>query len=259
MTYKTPSSPYIPGQKEPFKLSRSKLELFSQCPRCFWLDTRLKISRPSTPPFKINSLIDELYKREFDELRAKGQPHPIMIKYKLKAIPFAHPDLDSWRNTFVGVKALHQSTNLLIYGAVDDVWVNDDGEIMVVDYKATAKNSEVNLDADWQKSYKRQLEIYQWLFIKNGFKVSPVGYFVYTNADHSKKTFEDSLDFKTKLISHEGDTKWVDDLILDAKTCLEGDIPSVGNSIMGGPCEHCQYAQSRTELTLQYLQNKKNK
>lgn len=257
MTYTKRSAPYAVGQKEPYKLSRSKLEMFSQCQRCFWLDNRLKISRPSSPPFKINSLIDELYKREFDELRKKGEAHPIMIKHKLKAVPFAHPDLDNWRNTFVGIQSLHHPTNLIIYGAVDDVWINDQDELIVVDYKATAKNGEVNLDADWQKSYKRQLEIYQWLFKQNGFKVSSVGYFVYTNADHAKKSFEDSLDFKTKLISHEGSTDWVEDLILAAKECLEGDIPNVGKSIMGGECEYCAYARVRTELSLKYLQNLK--
>jgi hypothetical protein len=48
------SIPYKPGQTAPFKVSRSKIELFMQCPRCFWLDVRLKIKRPDGPPFNIN-------------------------------------------------------------------------------------------------------------------------------------------------------------------------------------------------------------
>jgi hypothetical protein len=63
--------PYKPGQKTPFKVSRSKIELFTQCPRCFWLDVRLKITRPSSPPFTINKAIDELFKKEFDNYRVK--------------------------------------------------------------------------------------------------------------------------------------------------------------------------------------------
>ena len=39
---------------------------------------------------------------------------------------------------------------------------------MVVDYKATAKQRDVTLDADWQIAYKRQMEIYQWLLRANG-------------------------------------------------------------------------------------------
>ena len=53
--------------------------------------------------------------------------------------------------------------------AIESVLAQDfsDVELIIVDYKATAKNGEVNLDADWQIGYKRQMEIYQWLFRQN--------------------------------------------------------------------------------------------
>lgn len=160
--YRERSLPYKPGQKTAFKLSRSKIELFTQCPRCFWLDVRLKIKRPDTPPFRINQAIDSLLKKEFDNYRKKGEAHPMMIAHKIKAIPYSHDDLDTWRENFVGVFAIDEQTNLHIFGAVDDIWVNENDELMVVDYKATAKDSEVNIDANWQVSYKRQMEVYQW-------------------------------------------------------------------------------------------------
>ena len=31
------------------------------------------------------------------------------------------------------------------------------------------------LDKEWQNGYKRQMEFYQWLLRKNGFKVSNIG------------------------------------------------------------------------------------
>jgi CRISPR/Cas system-associated exonuclease Cas4 (RecB family) len=101
------NKPYQPGQKEPFKVSRSKIELFMQCPRCFWLDVRLKIKRPSSPPFNINKAIDELFKKEFDVYRAKGEPHPIMTENQIAAIPFAHKDMNTWRENFVGIVHVH--------------------------------------------------------------------------------------------------------------------------------------------------------
>ena len=67
-----------------------------------------------------------------------------MIEYKIDAIPFEHKDLDKWRENFVGIQALHEPTNLLIFGAVDDIWIMPNGELIVVDYKATAKKSEVS-------------------------------------------------------------------------------------------------------------------
>lgn len=254
------SEPYRPGQSEPFKVSRSKIELYMQCPRCFWLDVRLKIVRPSTPPFNINKTIDELFKKEFDIHRAAGTQHPIMQENSLAGvIPFAHKDLDTWRYNFTGVVALHKPTNLHVFGAVDDVWVNESGELIVVDYKATSKDKDVSIDSDWQMSYKRQVEVYQWLLRQNGFEVSDTGYFVYTNARLDVENFADHLEFRTKLIPYSGKDEWVEPTLHAMKECMEGDIPAVGDSIMGGVCEHCDYARRRTELTLQHLQSSRFK
>ncbi len=230
-----------------------------QCPRCFWLDVRHKITRPSSPPFNINKAIDELFKKEFDVHRAAGTAHPIMLKNKVKAVPFQHEKMDEWRHNFTGVSTLHKPTNLHVFGAVDDVWVNEAGELIVVDYKATSKNKPVSLDSDWQISYKRQMETYQWLLRANGFTVSDTGYFVYTNARMDLDGFEDHLEFVTTLIPYKGKDSWVEQTLADMKVCMEGDMPPVGVSIMGGECEYCGYARQRTELTIKALQNGKKK
>ncbi|MHB1865109.1 MAG: PD-(D/E)XK nuclease family protein [Candidatus Saccharimonadales bacterium] len=253
MAGRTRSNPYIPGQQEEYKISRSKIELFMQCPRCFWLDARLKIKRPDGPPFSLNKAVDELLKKEFDTYRSAAKPHPIMIDYKINAVPFQHEDLDKWRENFVGVGALHKPTNLYIFGAVDDLWVTEKGELIVVDYKATAKTSEVSLDADWQVSYKRQVEVYQWLLRQNGFKVNDMAIFIYTNGKLELDGFNDHLEFVTKLIEYNGDDSWIEGTIVKMKQCLEGDIPPVGTAAMGGPCDFCEYAKKRTELTLKAL------
>jgi CRISPR/Cas system-associated exonuclease Cas4 (RecB family) len=242
-----------------YKVSRSKIELFMQCPRCFWLDARMKIKRPSSPPFNINQAIDQLFKKEFDVHRAAGTQHPLQVKFKIAAKPFPHEDLDTWRENFVGVFAVHEPTNLHVFGAVDDVWVNDDGELIVVDYKATAKDKEITdlgPVGGWQDSYRRQMEVYQWLLRANGHSVSNTGYFVYANGDASKDGFNDRVDFRTHVFPHHGSDAWVEPTLLKMKECLEGDMPPVGTAAMGGECEHCAYARSRTMLTLQALKDR---
>lgn len=251
------SPAYKPGQTEPYKISRSKIELFVQCPRCFWLDARLKIKRPSGPPFQINKAIDELLKKEFDTYRAKGEPHPLMVESNVNAIPFTHEELEKWRMNFTGVAAHHKPTNLYVFGAIDDVWTSEDGELMVVDYKATAKQADVSIDADWQMSYKRQLEIYQWLLRQNGFKVSDTGYFVYANGRLDKEGFFGKVEFKTKIIPYMGSDSWIEPVLEKMKDCLEGDMPAVGKAAMGGDCDYCTYAKQRTELTVNALKNSK--
>ena len=228
-----------------------------QCPRCFWLDVRLKIKRPSGPPFQINKAIDELLKKEFDSYRLKSEPHPWMSDNQIKAVPFAHEDLDKWRHNFTGVVAQHEPTNLHVFGAIDDVWVDDDGQLIVVDYKATSKNAEITIEADWQISYKRQLEVYQWLLRQNGFKVSDTGYFVYTNARMDMDGFYDQVEVRTKIIPYTGSAKWVEPTLIKMKECMDGDMPAVGTAAMGGECDFCSYAKARTELTLKSIKSKK--
>jgi hypothetical protein len=51
-------------------LSRSKLELFTECPRCFYANLKLGIKRPPSFPLSLNNAVDALFKKEFDQHRA---------------------------------------------------------------------------------------------------------------------------------------------------------------------------------------------
>jgi CRISPR/Cas system-associated exonuclease Cas4 (RecB family) len=256
------SPAYTPGQRAPYKISRSKIDLFMQCPRCFWLEARLKIKRPSSPPFQINKAIDELMKKEFDVHRLAQTSHPLMKSYELDLVPFQHAKIDVWRDVpRTGVEYLHEKTNFIVWGGVDDIWVDlTTGELVIVDYKATAKNSEITLDAEWQNMYKRQLEVYQWLFRSNGFKVSDTGYFVYANGRMDLDGFYDKVEFRTKIIPYTGSDAWVEPTIIRMKECLESDqMPPVGKDVMDSSkaCEYCSYAKARTQLTLDAVAKKK--
>ena len=192
---------YLPEKQDLYKLSRSKVDFFLNCPRCFYMDRRLGVGRPPGFPFNLNSAVDNLLKNEFDYYRRLQEPHPYIEKLGLNAVPFQHEKLDKWRHNFSGVVYQHEALKLHLFGAVDDIWIDlDTEELIVVDYKATSKNSEVNLDADWQIGYKRQMEFYQYLLRNNGFKVSDTGYFVYCNGIKQKDRFDEKLDFKISLL-----------------------------------------------------------
>jgi len=255
------SRPYESGQVEAYKVSRSKIELYMQCPRCFWLDVRHKITRPGSPPFNINKAIDELFKKEFDLYRGKKEPHPLMKQFGVDAVPFAHKNLETWRHNFTGVSTLHVPTNLHVFGAVDDVWVNPAGKLIVVDYKATAKAQPVKAlgeEGTWHDMYRRQMEVYQWLLRQNGFTVSDTGYFVYATGNPGKDVFDGVVEFETHVFPYHGSSDWVEQTLLDMKAAMDSEeMPPVGTAAMGGPCEHCTYARARTELTLRALSNKK--
>jgi len=232
---------YQPGSPEVFKLSRSKIDLFVECPRCFYYDRRLGVGRPPGFPFALNSAVDHLLKQEFDAHRVNGTKHPLIEKYGVDAKPVPHEKLTEWRHNFTGIQFLHKPTNLLIFGAIDDLWQNSKGEYIVVDYKATAKAGDITeLNQDWHAGYKRQMETYQWLLRQNGFKVSDTGYFVYCNGKTDREAFDAKLEFDITLIPYTGDDSWVELTLNAAFECLNGPkIPRAGKN-----CDYCAYRKA---------------
>ena len=209
------------------------------------MDRKLGVAQPPGYPFSLNSAVDKLLKKEFDIHRAKGTAHPLMETYGIDAVPMDHPKIDEWRDALGGgIQYLHPETNFLITGGIDDIWENPSGEIIIVDYKATSKDGDVNLDADWQIGYKRQVEIYQWLFRKNGFKVSDLAYFVYCNGNTDKEAFDGKLEFDISILTYKGDGKWIDQIIFDMYNCLKSNnLPPSGED-----CDFCRYREAVQEI-----------
>lgn len=232
------------GEK-PIKLSRSKIDQFLKCPCCFYLQQKLGISPPSGLPFNLNSAVDALLKREFDSYREKGEPHPLMIQHGIEAVPFQHQQMNTWRNNKKGVEFFHEPTKFTVMGAVDDIWQFRSGELIVVDYKATSKKEPVTIDADWQISYKRQMEVYQWLLRRNGFQVSNMGYFLYCNGRKDRPCFEGRLEFDISLIPYVGNDDWIEPKLQEIFDSLFGSsIPDPGPN-----CELCQYRIATANLS----------
>ena len=216
------------------KISRSKIDLFMDCRRCFWLDINKKIKRPPPAPYTINSSIDALLKQEFDSFRRIGQPHYIMKQYNINALPYNCQQINTWRDNFTGIQFQHAQSGFLVFGAIDDVWINPDNELIVVDFKATGAKEYRIYD-----SYKRQMEVYQWLFVKNGYKVSKTGYFVFAKVDKNKGFAGGKLSFDLFIEPQEGDYSWVDNALLDAKKTLADKIPLPNQN-----CPYCKFAKN---------------
>jgi hypothetical protein len=229
----------VPSQsRQRRQLSRSKIDLYVECPRCFFLDVAQGVARPSGPPFTLNNAVDSLLKAEFDRYREAGEPHPLMEAAGLDAVPFAHPELDRWRHNFTGVRWLDDETGWTLFGAIDDLWQASGGELIVADYKATARRDAPSAEKLYP-SYQRQMDVYQFLVRRQGFEVSDRGWFVYANGNAAAGEFGNSLHFSTAMIPYDGDDEWVLPAFRSAVELAEARVaPAPGED-----CPYCGYVQ----------------
>ena len=158
-------------------------------------------------------------------------------------MPFKHKDLERWRSNFQGIRYVSLEHNYDFSGAIDDVWQKQNGDLIIVDVKATARNnfdwSETFSKYEYAKAYKRQLEMYQWLFKKMVFKL-PLTYLLYFNAKKNEEAFNCQLKFDVHLIKLDCSTSWVESTIINTVNLLRSDIfpkPSLN-------CEYCNYLKS---------------
>ena len=240
----------VPG--EPPVLSRTALEEFLKCPRCFYLHRRKKLKPLSRIPLTLAVATDALLKNEFDAIRGTDVSHPLWDANQLHVRAFAHPDLETWRSNFKGLRVTHAPTGATIFGAVDDLWQHcDTGDLHIVDYKSTSKQGTPDLEGGFGAGYKRQIEIYQWIYRQAGFPVSPIGYFLYVNGSKEGGFYLESegrMRFVTTLLAHEGNTDWVENCITDAVACFHGEqLPEAT-----ADCDTCRYIGERSDITTCY-------
>ena len=205
--------------------------------------------RLNTLPFTLNTAVDNLCKNEFDYYREKQEPHPLFLENNIDAVPFKHEEMDKWRNNFQGISYYDSDTDVHFYGAVDDVWVKPNGELILSDVKSTSKNNfdweETWNKYEYPKGYRRQLEMYQWLFRKNGFKVSDTAYLVYFNGLKNEPMFNQTLKFELHLIKLDCNDSWVSKTIREAKNLMDQDIYPDGSF----GCDTCRYLKKRWDVS----------
>ena len=230
------------------KLSRSTVEKYISCPRCCFLEKIYDISPPSLP-FTLNLAVDNLCKNEFDYYREREEPHPLFKIHNIDAIPFKHLQIDNWRSNYKGIRYHSAKYQYDFGGAIDDVWQKNNGELIIADIKATSRNNFNWSDTwdkyDYPKSYKRQLEMYQWLFKKNGFKVADYACLIYFNAKKNECFFNQKLEFDSHFVKLVCSTDWVESKIIETVDLLRSNIfPKPSQK-----CENCNYLKKRWNLS----------
>ena len=252
---------YSPNQNKDFQLSRSRFDEFMNCPRCFYLKVNKGFMSPSTPGWTLNTLTDTLLKKEFDECRARQEPHRIMITNNLShLVPYASEIIkdkkgndklliEEWRDSLhYGIKHRFKDTNIILQGGVDDVWFNTKTkELVIADYKSQHKkeiSQETYFNDPYKEGYKRQLDYYAYILKGMGFKVSSDAYFYICNAKEIDEGFYGKMLFDEVLIHYKIRTDYLETEIQKMIDAMNSEnIPSSHDS-----CENCAYARQRSVI-----------
>ena len=212
-------------KKKEIKLSPNSLNLFLECPRCFWLEKREKIRRPPPYPYALNMAVDILLKKEFDQYRKKGEKHPLLIANNIPAKLFPNQELlKQWRSNFSGIRYYDSNLDATLFGAVDDVLEFEDGKLAPLDYKSTGSKV-----ANVYDRFQLQMDTYTYLLEKNGFSTTKKGYLAFYIVER-EDGFKDRLPFKKELHEIETNPSDIPELFEDAVSLLRKEDPPPHNS-----------------------------
>ena len=224
---------YIKNSNLPFKINRTKIDLFFDCKRCFYLDQKFGIKRPHGTPLVLNNKVVERLKSELDLCRDKKQIHPQVLENNINYIPASNKSLDDWRNPFKGIRFHHKDTNFILSGSIDDIWTNSSTKknyCLII--KSTTKQNKLSYDEIWS-GYWRQLSFYSYLLEKNALEMSKTGIIVFINPLNNDENFSFRLNIFEKIL----DFSWIESTVKNIFEVLNGENIPESNSY----CKFCNY------------------
>jgi len=214
------------------KLSPSSLNLFMECPKCFWLEHVQGIHRPKGIFPSLPSGMDIALKKYFDKFRPALPPE---LKGKVEGSLLSDSVLlKKWRNWRTGLN-FRDETNAILSGALDDCLVKDNLYIPV-DYKTRG----FALKEDTTSSYQNQLDCYCLLLEKNGYKHAGFAYLIFYIP---KEVQENNLvKFDVEVVKMPTDTTRALKIFRDAVLALKGPMP-----MSHSECAYCVYGRDYIE------------
>ena len=202
----------------PIKLSPNSLNLYYECPYCFWLEKGLGIRRPQPFPYALNLAVDYLLKEEFDKYRKKRELHPLLVANNIPAKLFSNQKLlDEWRDNFRGIRYYDTELDATLFGAVDDILEFSEGKLAAMDYKSTG-----SAVAKVYDRFQLQLDVYTFLLEQNGYKTIRKGCLAFYIVDKNNG-FDGKLPFRKEIHMIDTDPTYVRNLLKEASEYLRKD------------------------------------
>ena len=215
----------------PFRLSASTLNLFRDCPRCFWKQFNEGVKRPAGIFPSLPSGMDRVLKAHFDSFMGRG-----LLPPELKGLDGSVKLFDDklklfeWRDNFRGLKWADSSGNVLT-GALDNVLVEAGGKLVVLDFKTRG----FPLKENSHSYYEGQLDAYNFLLRKNGFQTVDYSYLLFYHP--ARVNTLGHVEFNTDLVKVAANPENAEKRFRKALECLQNPKPEAAEN-----CEWCKWA-----------------
>ena len=216
-----------------YKLSPSRMNLFFECERCFWLRVNDKVKRPSGPFPSLPSGVDKKVKKHFDRFRKRDGSPPELEERDLELFQ-DQEFLEKARSWRTEPKWQDPETGALLRGGVDDLLV-DGEDIVVLDYKTRGYPPKGENGAPGY--YERQVNLYNLILRENGYETADYGLILYFYPD--KVNEEGDFVFHTELREVEVNMEKAREMVRDAVETLDGSIPPHDKN-----CDFCDWNAS---------------
>lgn len=223
-------------------LSPSKLNLFKDCPRCFYDQYVLKVPRPRGIMASLMGGIDKAMKPMADTFAGTL---PDFLKDKIDGVLM--PDrakMVKWGNWRTGMRYYDKENAIELYGALDECAVKDGDIHIPVDWKTKGQKPK---DSGAQY-YQLQLDCYNLMLQATGHRIANIGYLVYLYPTivqtHGAEPII-NIPFAVDVYKLDCDIERAKQACIDAVTCLRGARPPVNFS-----CEYCMLVEKKKQLEI---------
>ncbi|MFN7088729.1 MAG: PD-(D/E)XK nuclease family protein [Candidatus Paceibacteria bacterium] len=213
------------------RLSPSSLNLFLDCPRCFYLEKVEGIKRPETPASTLPSGIDNTLKKYFDYWRQKDALPPLLQGKLPGRLVSEQALIAKFRSR--SFEYYDSAVDAHFAGILDDALILEDGSIVPIDNKTRGFPPQ-----EPHESHLNQMSGYTLLLLENGFQTKNLAYLIYWFFNHKEMDLENPMAFNITVEEVKTDPENIRRVFHQAVKILKGPIPPV-NSL----CTFCAYRQ----------------
>lgn len=208
------------------KLSASTLNLYLECPRCFWFTLNKKIQRPKGPFSSLPSGIDLVLKEYFNQFRQKGDL-PDILKGKLSG-RIIYPLPKSFR-------FYEPRLNALLFGQLDECLEIEKNFFAPLDHKTRGFPTK----EDTHTFYQLEMDVYTLLLEENRYMTKKFGYLVFYYPVRGK-SIKEGFPYETEIKKIPTDPERAKKIFSQAVEVLKKpEPPSYSES-----CPYCNWARA---------------